>query len=274
MSSDANKKAPWYANPMFWGVAGTVVLFAIYGRLAFVVDCDATGLVCRSKWSQFVSAAPNEIGDTLAGLAGALAFLWIIVTVMLQSQELREQRAEMKLQRDEFEKMVEAQEKQVEALQAQADVFLDEKKARDEAEAQRHLEELLRTFLEVIDTTELRWDYFTPTANGGGNHSTMSFATFPTSEGPLDLAVKNRLDELLHCYKTLLRENCAKSITKHPYRPKELDRLVEIVEKMLELNKSLSSSQSVRFDRLAIETFRDIFQGLDRDEYWNGDGEV
>lgn len=37
----------------------------------------------------------NEIGDSFAGFAGCLAFLWLIVTVLLQNTELRLQRKEV-----------------------------------------------------------------------------------------------------------------------------------------------------------------------------------
>jgi hypothetical protein len=47
----------------------------------------------------FLLSPPNEIGDTLAGIAGVLAFLWIIITVWLQSIELKEQRKELSEQR-------------------------------------------------------------------------------------------------------------------------------------------------------------------------------
>jgi hypothetical protein len=49
----------------------------------------------------FLLSPPNEIGDTFAGLAGVLAFLWIIITVWLQSEELSAQRKELKATRAE-----------------------------------------------------------------------------------------------------------------------------------------------------------------------------
>ncbi|MFY0647236.1 hypothetical protein [Sulfitobacter geojensis] len=60
-----------------------------------------------------MTSPPNEKGDTLAGLAGSLAFLWIIITVLLQGKELS-------LQRDEIEKMRITQEKQTGLLVKQA----------------------------------------------------------------------------------------------------------------------------------------------------------
>ena len=45
---------------------------------------------------------PNEWGDYLAGLASALAFLWLIGGYFLQRTELRLQREELTLQREEL----------------------------------------------------------------------------------------------------------------------------------------------------------------------------
>jgi hypothetical protein len=97
-------------NPLFVGIGSTklfllsVVILALFPQKS------------ESEWSwriwSFLISPPNEIGDTLAGIAGALAFLWIIVTVMLQSKELAAQREELKLTRAEFSLMNEVQSKQ------------------------------------------------------------------------------------------------------------------------------------------------------------------
>jgi len=50
----------------------------------------------------FLTAPSNEIGDTFAGIAGVIAFTWIIITVWLQSQELSDQRKVLIDQRKEF----------------------------------------------------------------------------------------------------------------------------------------------------------------------------
>jgi hypothetical protein len=39
----------------------------------------------------------GEIGDPLAGIFAPLAFLWLVAAVLVQSQELQEQRKELKL---------------------------------------------------------------------------------------------------------------------------------------------------------------------------------
>lgn len=111
-----NRRAiwPWYQwrliqagakrkKPLFIGV-GSTKLFLGFVFLLAVVPLKSEGEWTWKIWT-FLTSAPNEIGDTLAGIAGALAFLWIIVTVMLQSSELAMQRKEISRQADEFEVM-------------------------------------------------------------------------------------------------------------------------------------------------------------------------
>ena len=109
----------------------------------------------------FLKAPPNEIGDTLAGLAGALAFLWIIVTVSLQSKELKAQREELAATRSELKMARQAQEQQVEVLEKQAFIFEDEQRQRREAQASRQLEDasknIIRCFYEA-DLGTLVWE--------------------------------------------------------------------------------------------------------------------
>ncbi|MCR9109794.1 MAG: hypothetical protein NXH94_12900, partial [Rhodobacteraceae bacterium] len=84
-------------NPIAYGVAISVGLLAVY--LAIGLRNECIGSFCENNFQRFWDSEPNQIGDTLAGLFGALAFVWIIVTVFLQSQELREQRKEFREQR-------------------------------------------------------------------------------------------------------------------------------------------------------------------------------
>ncbi|MFY0659353.1 MAG: putative phage abortive infection protein [Shimia sp.] len=93
-------------NPLFIGIGSTKLFLAGIAVFAFLpqrTDDDWSWRI----WS-FLTAPPNEIGDTLAGIAGALAFLWIIVTVMLQSKELAAQREELRLTRLEMRGQKEA----------------------------------------------------------------------------------------------------------------------------------------------------------------------
>jgi hypothetical protein len=91
-------------RPMDVGKALTKAFLTVVAILAILPQVDSEG-----DWQFRVFALlfspSNEIGDTFAGVAGVLAFLWIIVTVWLQSEELAEQRKELKRQADEFNAM-------------------------------------------------------------------------------------------------------------------------------------------------------------------------
>jgi hypothetical protein len=89
------------------------------------------------------------MGDTLAGLLGALTLIWIIASVFHQSKELADQRVIMREQKKEFELMAKAQEAQVEALNAQILILQDEKRRRDEYESDKEFDALVNVVLGV-----------------------------------------------------------------------------------------------------------------------------
>ncbi|WP_170386747.1 hypothetical protein [Ruegeria atlantica] len=107
------KKEELYKQKPF--VVGGLLSVLIIGVFAYFLSvgevCDWAN-VCETKWQYLQSASPNEIGDTLAGFAGTLAFIWIVVTVWLQAEELQEQRKE-------FVKMADAQSNQFKLISSQ-----------------------------------------------------------------------------------------------------------------------------------------------------------
>jgi len=72
----------------------------------------------------------NEWGDFLAGVFAPIAFLWLVGTVMIQSDELREQREELKITREVMKKQTGEAEKQAAFIGLQTAIFQQEK--RDE----------------------------------------------------------------------------------------------------------------------------------------------
>lgn len=122
-----SKRRPiWKEPPFLIGIGLTCAVFVLaFVSLGLGEFCDSSGR-CTSKWVVLKASPPNEIGDSLAGFAGTLAFVWLIVTVWLQATELREQR-------EEFEKMADAQEAQVALLATQGEIFADEQRQRDES---------------------------------------------------------------------------------------------------------------------------------------------
>lgn len=77
----------------------TAITLLVLFVFAFTKGCAAGAECDTSGWEYFLFASPNEIGDTLAGVAGSLAFLWLITTVFLQGKELSAQRKELRLSR-------------------------------------------------------------------------------------------------------------------------------------------------------------------------------
>jgi len=71
--------------------------------------------IITANEKNMMSKGMNEIGDSLAGFAGVLAFLWIIVTALLQNRDL-------KLQYSEIKGMKKANESQARSLKS-AEIF-------------------------------------------------------------------------------------------------------------------------------------------------------
>ena len=85
----------WIAVPL------TVVYLAVLWSLITVTEaCDpaVVGIVAQYLGCKSV----NELGDFLAGAFAPLAFLWLVVAVLVQAQELKSQRAELALTRAEM----------------------------------------------------------------------------------------------------------------------------------------------------------------------------
>lgn len=113
-------------DPMALGRAWSKAFVALLVLLA-IVPYSSGGAGWELKIWTLIKSRPNEIGDTLAGIAGTLAFLWIIVTVQLQSRELKAQREELELAREEYRRMANAQNEQVAILQKQSEVYVGER---------------------------------------------------------------------------------------------------------------------------------------------------
>lgn len=72
----------------------TLLFIVVIFLFSFTPVCDTDGECKKTGYSYFFTSSPNEVGDALAGIAGSLAFLWLITTVFLQGKELRLTRAE------------------------------------------------------------------------------------------------------------------------------------------------------------------------------------
>lgn len=162
MTSNADKFWRWN-NPVLWGGVASAALVIPHLWLAFAPFCETylpRVVFCRPKWRVFMDAAPNEIGDTLAGFAGALAFIWVIVTVALQSTQLRYQRVELQATREEIKQQREATEDMARSLQLQAEIFEFEHRERQQSSAYAEATALVDEIVSVLKSREfcsMRW---------------------------------------------------------------------------------------------------------------------
>ena len=151
MREEAEELGWW--TPTKIGFALTALVLAGFALMASQRNCvllPSEVLECRSNWAWFLSSPPNEVGDTLAGFAGALAFVWIIITVWIQGHELREQRKELGLTRSELKLAREAQEKQLDVMQKQVEIIEHEKQRRVWDDSKKTLDELIRGIAEEV----------------------------------------------------------------------------------------------------------------------------
>lgn len=121
---------------LFVGLALTVLYIAV---VLWLVWADA---------HELPELPLNELGDFLAGVFAPLAFLWFVVAVFIQAQELAAQRRELALTREEFEQNRQVAKEQAneakrtaEFIGSQTDILEDEMEARHQAEAARLLRE-------------------------------------------------------------------------------------------------------------------------------------
>ncbi|WP_058313131.1 hypothetical protein [Shimia thalassica] len=171
----------------------------------------------------FLKADPNAVGDTLAGIFSALAFVWIIVTVFMQGTELAAQREELVLTREEMERQREATQSMAESLEAQADIFKDEQRQRAEkrsSECFKDAANQLHRCLFQADLTSLKW-HVGPSSQ---NLSTVKyFGECPHCENPDETLAL--LAELFSVALRRIRRDGLDRLQYKPRCPKELSQL-------------------------------------------------
>lgn len=186
-------------NPLMWASFATAVFFVLLLFLGSSATCNIDLFPkgdCPPKWRHLQAAPFNEVGDTLAGIAGVLAFIWLIATVLLQSIELGEQRRVLRMQKQEMEEqrkatqeMAIAQRKQVELLSIQAEVFREEQQQRKQEKAKLVLEQRLGSLRNYIvdQCEELGW--YSQSRDDGFHMQIHPYTLFRVREDMSDLSI-------------------------------------------------------------------------------------
>lgn len=99
---------------IFVGAELTLLYFMIFGFI----------------WFHYVDSPKNltlnELGDLLAGMFAPLAFLWMVITILMQGNELKLQREELSMQREELANSSAQLERQSNVMERQLNMDLKE----------------------------------------------------------------------------------------------------------------------------------------------------
>jgi len=109
-----NKCIHWITQPFNFGATATILYLG-----TFIVEALVYG--GSGKW--VVDKELNSLGDFLAGLFAPVAFLWLIVTVFLQKQELSLTRNEMIEQRKATQKQANEAEAHKKFIEQQTNIM-------------------------------------------------------------------------------------------------------------------------------------------------------
>lgn len=253
---------------------GLTVVFLIFVIVLMLLPNATEGGWELRLWT-FLKSPPNEIGDTLAGIAGALAFLWIIVTVMLQSRELAAQREELELTRREFKKMAEAQSQQVKLLVTQGEIFSQEQKERSE----NRIEELVNALMTLIvnkindlSDEQILWRFLL-TGSDGKQEKHLWFIDSRSRKGGVEQVIRNSsqdIQEFAIDIKKLLQTHSVKNqIEMMP-----ISYLGALAGEILSLREKLSDAQKLRISDLGISRIKISIDELRELDIWSNEDTI
>ncbi|WP_377191551.1 hypothetical protein [Ruegeria meonggei] len=254
-------------NPVMWGVITTAVVGAVGAFVFLQPVCEPSfwgGQICNNgKWASFLDNSPNEVGDTLAGFAGTLAFVWIIVTVGLQSQELAEQREKLRLTRLEMKEQREATQDMARSMSAQARIFEAEARQRDEDRAEALFNENLRSFIVAINEASakgLAWhfsnDVFYEDFITNGDVHSYYLGDQRSADKTIDDAISHLRRRLCNTHEHLWELLHTSVDYKLPARTNLVPDLIQKIETILAMEDTLSSPQRERLSRMRLHEIK------------------
>ena len=273
-------RARWRAiNGYFrFGLVMSGLVLALVAMLA-LGTVKVPGEPAVPRWQAFWNASPNEIGDTIAGVAGTLAFLWIIVTVMIQGSELRLQRRELamtrrelKAQREASEKMVIAQDAQVVALKAQAAIFEDERTYRVHQGSKDTLDQLIKAIAESISEEQgLDENFIFESLFDGDYRGTLPFLYVSGDTSEEKVASLKVSLEAFQKYAVPKDQNKKSKLKRKSYQHLYYRQVCNDLDYVLELTPRLAEDQEIRVQRLGVRTSQSILKSLLDADIWNFD---
>lgn len=147
-------------KPRRWWIKARSRARTLYGAQGFGVAVTAAWLVAvivyfswaDGRWSKLWNGEPNIFGDFLAGAFAPLAFLWLVIAVFLQKNELELQRQELK----QTTRALQLQAGETRALVEQNKLSVGVAQAGLEAQRRKEDESRLLGIIEVLATNVRR----------------------------------------------------------------------------------------------------------------------
>jgi hypothetical protein len=243
-------------NPILWGIALSIILLGGVGWLGPQIGPDG-----KTRFVEFLNSPPNAIGDTLAGIFAPLAFIWIVVTVFLQSYELSEQRKELGLTREELQLAREAQQQQLGVMQKQAAIFEDEKRRRDQHDSADYMNQLFKSlYVGISDITAkgFNWKYKVKNPNFGSPTVEVDLRNYSNLRETFEEGALQTIKDFRHIY-AQVADNWDGFLDKpDAMLKKDLILLVQTIDILLGLELKLSSGQSERLRRVRLSDLKHI----------------
>ena len=238
--------------PMLIGYFSTTLVigsFVWFSRAEICRDVSNSNVECGTRWELLLSAPFNEIGDTLAGFAGALAFIWLIVTVLIQGLELAAQREELRATRLEAAKTAKA-------LDAQVEILMNEQRQRLQAQTDQRVQEWMRCIVFEANQVGLKSiEYVLPEPRGGIVQSLTMFKR--TAE---DDAITSRMMQLAVSssgnFATLQHVEKRGMRIKNKPAAEEYAFLREALGAVARLDENMSEVQKLELRRMRFEGTR------------------
>lgn len=224
------------------------------------------GNLYANKYDEFVHLKPSEMGDALAGVFSALAFVWIIVTVMMQSKELMLQRNELKLTRSETKRTADALGKQVEVLK-------DEQSQRQEDRAMRLLAQKLGTLRNSMDQSHLStWRYAKDESGDFPVNEIRLFRSSDLGELPrdIDAYVWEQSLAVLSSSRRLAKIGREFQILQKPVQNHALD-ICQQLSSIVALEAKLSEDQRERIHKIGLYVLREKLIETVRMDIWQAE---
>ena len=221
---------------------------------------------------------PNEFGDTLAGLAGSLALLWIIVTAWHQSVELREQRRIIEEQKDEIAAQRIATQQMATALGTQARIYEDEMQARQEAKAKEEFRELLASLRTGFERAgEITWRVRSRRAADPEQvvDKAITLEAHVDRSKPIEdflIDASFDLEALTNELFTAHEQHDSDDVYARPSRElRQVGYLTSVLDKLVRLYDRLSTSEQERYQRLRVSPMFFTYQKLIRSQVFAED---